>query len=204
MIKSEEERAEKDKKEDEEEEEDDKKKKGKKKEMKEDKADMTVKVDTSDLMRVLEEIKSEVVAEPVPAHPLDVVISELKSVFDEASQMKDTNEALMAVNEPYEALVAVIQNALTKEEVSDTVSNEPSNEVSELKSYFAEQFGLLQSQISTLKSQPQQVIPGENPPPVVPERRSVSMSPELFAKTEVKESETPKLQATVRRSVGLE
>jgi hypothetical protein len=204
VIKSEEERAEKDKKEDEEEEEDDKKKKGKKKEMKEDKADMTVKVDTSDLMRVLEEIKSEVVAEPVPAHPLDVVISELKSVFDEASQMKDTNEALMAVNEPYEALVAVIQNALTKEEVSDTVSNEPSNEVSELKSYFAEQFGLLQSQISTLKSQPQQVIPGENPPPVVPERRSVSMSPELFAKTEVKESETPKLQATVRRSVGLE
>jgi cation transport regulator len=209
VIKSEEELEEKREKpsdyEDEDEEEEDKKKK-KKKDMKEDKADLTVEVDASDLMRVLEEIKSEIVAEPVLAHPLDVAISELKSVFDEATQMENRDEALMAVNEPYEALVAVIQNALTKDESDDTVSGEESNEISELKSYFAEQFGLMQSQISALKSQPQQVIPDGTPPPVVPERRSVSvsMNPELFAKPEKQESETPKLTAIVRNSVGLE
>jgi hypothetical protein len=186
------------KEDDDEEEEDDKKKK--KKEMKEDKSE-TGKIDS--VLHLLEELKADLAVEPEPVHPLDPAISELKSVYDDAVKMENTEEALMAVNEPYEALVSVIQNNLSKEEVAEV--SEGNAEISQLKSFMVEQFGLMQSQISALQSQPQQVLPEGTPPPVVPERRSVTMNnPELFAKPQVEQSETPKLTATVRRSVGLE
>jgi cation transport regulator ChaB len=183
-------------KEDDDEEEDDKKKK---KEMKEDKSEAD-KIDS--VLHLLEELKADLAVEPDPVHPLDPAISELKSVYDEAVKMENTEEALMAVNEPYEALVSVIQNNLSKEEIAEI--SEENAEISQLRSFMVEQFGLIQSQISAIKSQPQQVLPEGTPPPEVPMRRSVTMSPELFAKPKETQSETPKLTATVRRSVGLE
>jgi cation transport regulator ChaB len=206
VIKSEPEAEEKRKKpsdyeEDDEEEEDGKKKKKKdKEEKKSDVAEESPKIDKA--LHLLEEIKADLTVEPEPVHPLDIAISELKSVYDEAILMENAEEALIAINEPYEALVSVIQNSLTKEKSEDAVPQNP--EIAELKSFMAEQIGLLQSQISAIQSQPQQVLPDGTPPPVVPERRSVTMNPNLFFQPEIKKSETPKLTETVRRSVGLD
>ena len=128
----------------------------------------------------------------------------MKSVYDEAIEM-DTQEALVAIQEPLEALAGIIQDGVTKEEESDTVSPED-NGIAEIKALMQEQFGLLNSRISAIESNPQKVLP-EQPADFIPERKSlaVTMNPELFAPpAENKESETPNLTATVRRSVGLD
>jgi cation transport regulator ChaB len=187
---------------DDEEEEEGKKKK---KQMKEKKAEVEENPFEEKALHLLEEIKATVAIEPEPTHPLDIAFAELKSVYDDAIKLEDTQEALVAIQEPLEALAAVIQDGVSKEEVSDTVATE-SQDISELKAMMQENFGLLQAQISAIKAQPHQVLP-KQPENFVPERRSVSvtMNPELYAQpAQKKESETPKLTAIVRGSVGLD
>jgi cation transport regulator ChaB len=186
------------KKDDEEEDEDDKKKKAKK----EDKAEVVAEpeVDKTDLMiNLLEEIKSEVVTEPAPAHPLDIAFSELKSVYDDAVELPNPQEALQMVQEPFEALAAVIQSGFSQEEPEEEVEVTQDTAVAKALSSLAEELGLLRAEVSTLKSQPQAVLPEQ---PVVPQRRSIN--PSLLAKAPAeKKSETPKLRSMVEASVGL-
>ena len=187
--------------EDDEEEEEGKKKK--KKEMKEDKAEVVEEDPFEEkALQLLEELKAELVKEPKPVHPLDIAYAELKSVYDEAVEMEDMQEALVAIQEPLEALASIIQDNMVKEESDDTVATENSG-LAEIKALMQEQFGLLNSRISAIESQPRRVLP-DRPANFVPERRSIGgMSPELFAQKEKKESETPRLTAIVRNSVGL-
>jgi len=189
-----------DKKKNDDEEEDDEEDE-KKKKMKEKKAEVVEepKVDKMDLaINLLEEIKSEVTTEPAPAHPLDIAFSELKSVYDEAVGLPDAQEALQMVQEPFEALAAVIQNGFAQEEPEEVAEVTEDPALTELRSFMQEQFGLLQSQMATLKSQPQAVIEK----PQVPQRRSIN--PNLLAKVSTEQkSETPKLRAMIEQSVGL-
>ena len=211
VIKSEEELVEeaKAKKEDddeEEEEENDKKKKKVKKEDKAEvkKADVVIELDASDVMKVLEEIKSEMTPEPVSAHPLDIAVAELKSVYDESIELPE-QEALVAIQEPFEALMLVIQSGVAKSDVENIAEITEDPAIAELKSFVTEQFGLLQSQMAAMKAAPQGVVnDGLPPPPEVPVRRS--MAPSLLLNQEqVKEKPKPGSIADIaRKSVGLE
>ena len=204
VIKSEEdkplvEEAKRDKKEmkdDEEEDEKDEDKKKKKKEEKAEveKAEVVVTLDASDVMKALEEIKSDLATESAPIHPLDVAVAELKSVYDEALELPNSQEALQMIQEPFEALMLVIQSGVAETEPEETVEVTEGDEINKA---ILQELGLLRAEVSALKSQPQNVLPKQ---PEVPIRRSIS--PELLLQpvTETK-SETPKLHEVVRASV---
>lgn len=175
------------KKEDEEEDDEEDKKK-KEKEMKSE-------IDEKSLViNLLQEIKAELKPEPVPAHPLDIAISELKSVYDEALTLPDPQESLRMMQEPFEALAAVIQNGFSQEEV-EAKSESVDNQLAEVLAGLREEVGMLRSELATMKSQPADQ-------PQVPVRRSIN--PALLQKPQDKqESETPKLSSMIRQSVGL-
>jgi hypothetical protein len=188
----------KDMKEDDEEVEDEKKKKKKEEKAEVEKSEVVTTAYASDVMKILEEIKSQITPEPAPAHPLDIAFSELKSVYDEAVELPDAQEALQMVQEPFEALAAVIQNGFAQEEPEEvTAEVSQDTAIAEAISGLREEMGLLRAEITTIKSQPQDVIKQ----PQVPQRRSVN--PALLAKPSTeKKSETPKLRSIVEKSVG--
>ena len=188
------------KKDDEEEEddEDDKKKKKKKEEKsKVEKAEVAVILDTSDVMKVLEEIKSDLAVEPVPVHPLDVAVAELKSVYDEAVELPNSQEALQMIQEPFEALMLVIQSGVAKTESEEEDETTEDGAVAKAIAALAQELGLLRAEVSTMKSQPRNVLPEQ---PEVPVRRSITPSLLMQPATETKSS-TPNLRKIVERSV---
>lgn len=186
---------------DDEEEEDENGKKKKKKEKEEkskvEKAEVAVILDTSDVMKVLEEIKSDLAIEPVPVHPLDVAVAELKSVYDEAVELPNSQEALQMIQEPFEALMLVIQSGVAKAESEEEVETTEDGAVAKAIAALAQELGLLRAEVSTMKSQPKNVLPEQ---PEVPVRRSISPSLLMQPETETKSS-TPKLHEIVKRSV---
>ena len=185
--------------EEEDEEDEDKDKKKKKKDMKkEEKAEVVVALDASDVMKALEGIKADLAIESVPVHPLDVAVAQLKSVYDEALELPNPQEALQMIQEPFESLMLVIQSGVAKTEPEEEVEATEDGEIAKALSVITQELGLLRAEVSTMKSQPQNVLPKQ---PEVPIRRSIS--PELFLQpiTEEVKSSTPKLYATVRKSV---
>jgi hypothetical protein len=193
VVKSEEEplvEKKKDKKDDEEEEDEEEMKK---KEKKEKKAEV---VEEDDLViDLLNEIKAELTTEPAPSHPLDIAIEELKSVYDEATELPDPQEALRMMQEPFEALVAVIQGGFTQEEPEETSESTTDTAIVEVLNALREEIGLLRAERAQAQAPPESLE--------IPVRRSVN--PALFKQpvTEPEESETPKLREIVRQSVGL-
>lgn len=175
-----------------EEEEDDEEEEKKKKDMKE-------KSEVFDLKSAFEELKAEIVKEPEPVHPLDIAFSELKSVYDDAIELPTTQDALLMIQEPFEALATVIQNGLNKEEPSEPVESDPNLLVAEAIAGLREEFGLLRAELSTLKSQPQAVVPSNE----APAPRNIRASNLFFQPEQEEKSETPKLHAIARKSVGL-
>ncbi len=185
--------------EEEDEEDEDKDKKKKKKDMKkEEKAEVVVALDASDVMKALEGIKADLAIESVPVHPLDVAVAELKSVYDEALELPNPQEALQMIQEPFESLMLVIQSGVAKTEPEEEVEATEDGEIAKALSVITQELGLLRAEVSTMKSQPQNVLPKQ---PEVPIRRS--LSPELFMQpvTETTKSSTPKLREIVERSV---
>jgi len=174
----------------EDEEEDDEEEKDKKdKEKKSDVEDKSLVID------LLQEIKAELKHEPAPAHPLDIAISELKAVYDEALVLPDPQESLRMMQEPFEALAAVIQNGFAKDEVEEEKSESMDNQLAEVLTRLSEEVGMLRSELAIMKSQPQNQ-------PQVPVRRSIN--PALLQKPQQEQkSETPKLSSLIRQSVGL-
>lgn len=193
VVKSEEEplvEKKKDKKDDEEEEDEEEMKK---KEKKEKKAEV---VEEDDLViDLLNEIKAELTTEPAPSHPLDIAIEELKSVYDEATELPDPQEALRMMQEPFEALAAVIQGGFTQEEPEETSESTTDTAIVEVLNALREEIGLLRAERAQAQAPPESLE--------IPVRRSVN--PALFKQpvTEPEESETPKLREIVRQSVGL-
>ena len=184
---------------DEEEEEDGEDKKKKKKEEKDNvkKAEVVVALDASDVMKVLEEIKSDLALESVPVHPLDVAVAELKSVYDEALELPNPQEALQMIQEPFESLMLVIQSGVAKTEPEEEVEATENSEIVKALSVITQELGVLNAKMSAFESQPQNVLPEQ---PEVPIRRS--LSPELFLQPVAEtKSETPKLHEIVKRSV---
>ncbi len=184
----------------EEEEEDDKDKKKKKKEEKDNvkKAEVVVALDASDVLEAIKGLKADLAIESVPVHPLDVAVAELKSVYDEALELPNPQEALQMIQEPFESLMLVIQSGVAKTEPEEEVEITEDGEIAKALSVITQELGLLRAEVSTMKSQPQNVLPKQ---PEVPIRRS--LSPELFMQpvTETTKSSTPKLREIVERSV---
>ena len=177
--------------EDEDEEEDDKKKK----EKDEKKSDFETK-----MLGILEEIKADVAPKEVEVHPLDGAIAELKSVYDVAVKMDDSQAALQTVQEPFEVLVRAIQENLVHEEPEEpatepTVESSIAQMLSEFKNEIGQEFGLIRAEIAASKAFKEPVI---NQAPI---RRSIR--PELVLQPTVPQSKTPNLKAIVDRSVGL-
>lgn len=180
----------KDDEEDEEEMEEDKKKK-----KKEEKSDFEETV-----LNMLSEIASRKDVEPPAEHPLDGAITQLKSVYDVAVEMDDSQAALQTMQEPFEVLVRSIQDSMVQKEPEVAEEVEAVEDgVAQLLSTFREEIGLLRAEISALK----QPATKQEEVPQVPERRSVGFSPELLAKPTEQKSETPKLRQIVERSVGI-
>jgi cation transport regulator len=155
------------------------------------------------MLRLLEEIKSEVTPEPVEEHPLDSAITQLKSVFDVAAEMDDSTAALQAVQEPFEALVRSIQENLVQpeqEEVPETAEGAIAKMLSDFRQEIGQEMGLLRAEISAAKSVP---VIKEQPQPTAPARRSVPPELVLQPPQKAPKSETPNLRAIVDRSVGL-
>jgi len=151
-------------------------------------------------LEILRSLKPAPVSEPESVHPLDIAFSELKAVYDEAVALSDNQEALHLIQEPFEALAAVIQNGLTQEEIKEPVEVNENSLVAEAISALREDLGLLRAEISTLRSQPQNVVPDNQPP----QPRNFKMQSNLFLEPqEENKSETPNLHAIARRSVGL-
>lgn len=181
--------------EDKEDEEDDEEEKKKKEKEKESKADI---VEEASVIELLNEIKSQIKVEPSPAHPLDIAVSELKAVYDEALTLQDPQEALRMVQEPFEALAAVIQAGFAKEETEEEKSESVDSQLAEVLNGLREEVGLLRSELATMKAQAQPV--GQQQVPV---RRS--LDPALLQKPqqEKPKSETPVLRSIIEKSVGL-
>lgn len=179
----------KDDEEDEEEMGEDKKKK------KEEKSDFEETV-----LNMLSEIASRKEVEPPAEHPLDGAIKQLKSVYDVAVEMDDSQAALQTMQEPFEVLVRSIQDSMVQKEPEVAEEVEAVEDgVAQLLSTFREEIGLLRAEISALK----QPATKQEESPQVPVRRSVGFSPELLAKPMEQKSETPKLRQIVERSVGI-
>jgi hypothetical protein len=199
-------------KDDEEEDKEDEDEKKKKKDMKKDKADFvqvenietetTVTVSSNaDVLEAIEGLKADLAIESVPVHPLDVAVAELKSVYDEALELPNPQEALQMIQEPFESLMLVIQSGVAKTEPEDEVEITEDSEIAKALSVITQELGLLRAEVSTMKSQPQNVLPKQ---PEVPIRRS--LSPELFVQpvTETTKSSTPNLRKIVERSVTVQ
>ena len=179
--------------EDEEEDEEDEKNKKKKNEK------------TSDfeaqMLGILEEIKAEVAPKEIEVHPLDSAITELKSVYDVAVEMDDSQTALQTVQEPFEVLVRAIQDNIVKVETEElpaesTVESSIAQMLSDFKNEIGQEFGLIRAEIAASKSSaPKQVV--DQAPP----RRSIR--PELVLQPTEPKSTTPNLKAIVDKSVGL-
>jgi cation transport regulator len=179
---------------DEEDEEEEDEMKKKKKKGKEEKAEVF------DLKSAFEELKAEIVKEPEPVHPLDIAFSELKAVYDEAVDLSTAQESLQLIQEPFEALATVIQDGLSKEETSEPVETDPNAMIAEALAGLREEFGLLRAEFSTLKSQPQAVVPSNEPPAP----RNIRASNLFFQPEQEEKSETPKLRSIARQTVGLD
>ncbi len=119
-------------------------------------------------------------------------------LYDEALELPNSQEALQMIQEPFESLMLVIQSGVAKSEPEEEVEATEDGEIAKALSVITQELGLLRAEVSTMKSQPQNVLPKQ---PEVPIRRSIS--PELFLQpiTEEVKSSTPKLYATVRKSV---
>jgi len=196
VIKSEEEplveegKHEKPKKDDEEEEDEEEMKKKKEK-----KAEV---VEESNLViDLLKEIKAELAPKPASSHPLDIAVEELKAIYDDAVELSDPQESLRMMQEPFEALAAVIQSGFAQEEPEETSESTTDSQIVEVLNAFREEMGLFKAEVSQMLQQQT-----EPPQPQVPIRRSIN--PALLQKpvTE-KQSETPKLRSLVEKSVGL-
>ena len=179
--------------EDEEEDEEDEKNKKKKNEKKSD--------FEAQMLGILEEIKAEVAPKEVELHPLDSAIAELKSVYNIAVEMDDSQAALQTVQEPFEVLVRAIQDNIVKVETEElpaesTVESSIAQMLTEFKNEIGQEFGLIRAEIAASKSSaPEQVV--DQAPP----RRSIR--PELVLQPTEPKSTTPNLKAIVDRSVGL-
>ena len=177
--------------EDEDEEDDDKKKKKHEK-----KADFE-----ATMIGILEEIKSDVAPKDFEPHPLDDAITELKSVYDVAVGMDDSQAALQTVQEPFEVLVRAIQDTIVQVEPEElpaesTVESSIEKILSDFRNEIGQEFGLMRAEIAASKSSaPEQVI--EKGPP----RRSIN--PKLVLQPTEQKSSTPNLKAIVDKSVGL-
>ena len=174
-------------------EENDKKKKDKKNEKKSD--------FETQMLGILEEIKADVTPKEVEIHPLDSAIIELKSVYDVAVEMDDSQAALQTVQEPFEVLVRAIQENLVREEpeealVEPTVESSIAQMLSDFKNEIGQELGLLRAEVAASKSSaPEQVV--DQAPP----RRSIR--PELVLQPTEQKSTTPNLKVIVDKSVGL-
>ena len=152
------------------------------------------------VLSMMEEIKSGLVA-PVEVHPLDDAVAKLKSTYDVAVGMEDSQTALQAMQEPFEFLVRSIQENLVREEPEE-VSNEPVSEESSIaqlltdfRNDISQEMGLLRAEIAAVKSKAPQKVDE------APVRRSVP--PEFLLKPAEETTKFPKLKAIVDRSVGL-
>jgi cation transport regulator ChaB len=202
VVKAEEplvEEAKKEMEEDEEEEDDEKKKK-----KKDEKKSMTIDARPFEMkaLNLLEEIKSEISVEESEAHPLDGAIAELKSVYDVAVEMDDSQSALQAVQEPFEVLGRAIQENLVKEEPKEvqpesTVESSIAQMLSDFENKMSQEMGLLRAEMTASRSQVPEGVLNQ-----VPERRSIN--PSLIKEQPAeRKSEYPNLQKIVEKSVGL-
>ena len=181
-----------DKKEEEDEEDEDEKKKKKESSSKENKSDALTKDEVREMIK--EFVKESVPAKPEPvtveSHPLDEVLAKLKSTYDNAIEQKlDPNATLLSLQEPMEMIGRAILDGV--KEVSPTPTPDPNAEI--MKAITE-----LTSQVALLKAQ--QASPA--PQTGVPQRRGIT--PDLISsQPNYSQSETPKLQSIVRKSVGL-
>ena len=197
------EEAKQDKKKKDDEEEDGEDDEKKKKKMKEKKADIVEEIPSTvnaDVLKAIEELRAEITQESAPSHLLDIAFAELKSVYDEAVELPDPQEALQMIQEPFEALMIVIQNSVAKSELEEEVEVTEDGEVAKAIASLAQELGLLRAEVSTMKSQPQNVLPEQ---PEVPVRRSIGPSLLRQPVTET-QSSTPKLHEIVKRSVHVQ
>ena len=177
----------------EEDEEEDKKKKDKKHEKKSD--------FETQMLGMLEEIKADVSPKEIEVHPLDSAIDELKSVYDIAVEMDDSQAALQTVQEPFEVLVRAIQDNIVKVETEEltaesTVESSIAQMLSEFKTELGQEIGLLRAEVAASKVPATEQVVDQAPP-----RRSIR--PELVLQPTEQKSPTPNLKAIVDKSVGL-
>jgi len=177
--------------EDEEYEEEDKKKK-----KKEEKSDFEETV-----LTMLSKLTEKKEVEPEAEHPLDGAIAQLKSVYDIAVEMSDSQAALQTMQEPFEVLVRSIQDSMVQPE-PEVATEEPEaveDTSAQLLSVFREEIGLLRAEMAALK----QPAVRRDEGPEIPIRRSIGLSPELLAQPTEQKSKTPNLRSIVEKSVGI-
>ena len=152
---------------------------------------------------MIEELR-ELIAVPEP-HPLDEAFAQVKARYDEVVGT-DKEQALVAIQEPFDALGEVIRSKIT-EAVPQTEKNIEERAQEDLTSAFSKalepvikQLSLLEAQLDMLKKS------APSTQQVVPTRRSVQpsmvISPQNLSAPRVKSS-TPNLRKIVDRSVGI-
>lgn len=186
---------EKDDEEDDEEEEDGKKKKKDKKEMKSE-----VPSWLGEFKADFETIKS-LIPDPVPSHPLDDVLAQFKSEFDEAMDTDLTSEEkLQLVQESYSAIGAKVQELAQPTSGED----EPKSDSDDLVAAFSKALRPMEEQIALLN---QKFSERTQAPATVPQPRSIqptmAMQKSGLQPKEspgVKKSETPGLRSVIEKT----
>jgi len=137
--------------------------------------------------------------EPKPAHVLDESFNQFKNDFDSV-MLSDTTveEKLRSLQDPINAVgntVISVVKAESKPVTPEKVESDKLNQLTELVASLAQRMELISTQLSNPQVKRESVVTT----PAVPQRRNISLPPELLAKKT--ESITPKLHDIIMKTV---
>lgn len=148
--------------------------------------------------------KSEVPA-PIPAHPLDEAVAQLKSAYDEVLKSDaPSGEKLQAIQPVFAQLGEVIKERMEQSEVKidpaagDSTPDSMLQELSASLKSLRDEVAMLTSQLSA-KSGVQQVAKPSQPP-----HRNLASNPTVVKSVQNATEKPSALKAMIRKSVGLQ
>ena len=137
--------------------------------------------------------------EPKPVHILDEVLGQFKNDFDSV-MLSDTtvDEKLRSLQDPINAVgntVISVVKAESKPVTPEKIESDKLNQLTELVTSLAQRMELISTQLNNPQVRHESVVTTS----AVPQRRNISLPPELLAKKA--ESITPKLHDIIMKTV---